>query len=116
MTVLEQPIANLSRTPKTSGAARPGAQANSNVHRFVHEAVKLCRPDQICWCNGSENERRMLLKQAVDEGVLTPLDQKKLPGCYLHRSNPNDVARSEHLTFICTPTSTGALSSRSICA
>ena len=41
---------------------------------------------------------------AVKEGILIPLNQEKLPGCYLHRSNPNDVARVEHLTFICTPT------------
>src|SRR5437879_13730988 len=45
----------------------------------------------------------MFFEQGVREGVFIRLNQEKLPGCYLHRSNPNDVARSEHLTFICTP-------------
>ena len=48
-------------------------------------------------------ERERLLAQAVAAGVLLELDERKRPGCYLHRSNPNDVARTEHLTFLCTP-------------
>ncbi|MBK8265981.1 MAG: phosphoenolpyruvate carboxykinase (GTP) [Nannocystis sp.] len=77
---------------------------NPHVLAFVAEMAKLCQPDRIHWCDGSEEERRRLTAQAVDAGVLIPLNQKKMPGCYLHRSNPNDVARVEHLTFICTPT------------
>jgi phosphoenolpyruvate carboxykinase (GTP) len=64
----------------------------------------LTKPDRIHWCDGSEGERRRLTEEAVAEGLLKPLDPKKRPGCYLHRSNANDVARVEHLTFICTPT------------
>ncbi|HEV7301455.1 MAG TPA: phosphoenolpyruvate carboxykinase (GTP) [Tepidisphaeraceae bacterium] len=79
------------------------ASANHNVTAWVQQCAALCQPDKIVWCDGSERERERLLKQAVDEGVLIQLNQQKLPGCYLHRSNPNDVARSEHLTFICTP-------------
>jgi phosphoenolpyruvate carboxykinase (GTP) len=63
----------------------------------------LCKPDRIFWCSGSEAEKEFLADLAVRQGVLTPLDQKKWPGCYYHRSNPNDVARVEQLTFICTP-------------
>jgi phosphoenolpyruvate carboxykinase (GTP) len=66
--------------------------------------ARLCQPDEIVWCDGSEAERRRLTKQAVSDGVLLPLNPKKRPGGYLHRSHPNDVARVEHLTFICTPT------------
>jgi phosphoenolpyruvate carboxykinase (GTP) len=64
----------------------------------------LCQPDQIVWIDGSEAEKERLTQQAVDAGILIRLNQKKLPGCYLHRSNPNDVARVEDRTFICTRT------------
>jgi len=77
---------------------------NPHVLGWVAEMAKLTKPDRIHWCDGSEDEKRGLTEQAVAEGILIPLNQKKLPGCYLHRSNPNDVARVEHLTFICTPT------------
>jgi phosphoenolpyruvate carboxykinase (GTP) len=64
--------------------------------------ARLCKPDHVYWCNGSKAERKALLAEAVDQGVLIKLNQKKLPGCYYHRSNPNDVARVEQSTFICT--------------
>jgi phosphoenolpyruvate carboxykinase (GTP) len=79
------------------------AGVNQCVRKWVQECVELCEPDQVTWCDGSESERQALLLRAVAEGVLIELNQQKLPGCYLHRSNPNDVARSEQLTFICTP-------------
>jgi len=66
------------------------------------------KPSNVHWCDGSEQEKETLTKQAVDAGILIPLNQEKRPGCYLHRSNPNDVARVEQLTFICTPTKEGA--------
>src|SRR5262245_52081409 len=71
---------------------------------WVAESANLCRPDQVYWCNGSAEEKRRLLERAVLEGVLIPLDQRKRPGCYLHRSDPRDVARVEHLTYLCLPT------------
>jgi len=77
---------------------------NPHVTSFVSEKAKLCQPDRIYWCDGSEAERDALTAQAVAEGILLPLDQEKLPGCYLHRSSPLDVARVEGRTFICTPT------------
>jgi phosphoenolpyruvate carboxykinase (GTP) len=77
---------------------------NPNLIAWVDEMAKLCKPDRIHWCDGSEAEKKRLTEEAVAAKVLIPLDQKKWPGCYYHHSNSNDVARVEHLTFICTPT------------
>ncbi len=75
---------------------------NQAVLRWVDEMVALCKPDEVFWCNGSASEREALLDAAVEKGILIRLNQEKLPGCYYHRSNPNDVARVEQSTFICT--------------
>ncbi len=77
---------------------------NKALLDWVGEMAQMCQPDQVVWCDGSEAEKKRLTEEAVAAGILIPLNQKKRPGCYLHRSNPNDVARVEHLTFICTPT------------
>jgi len=77
---------------------------NRAVIEWVEEMARLCKPDNIYWCDGSEREKRELLERGVAEGVFIKLNQEKLPGCYLHRSNPNDVARVEHCTYICTDT------------
>lgn len=77
---------------------------NRAVLEWVEEQVKLCKPERVFWCDGSEAEKELLTAEAVDKGILIRLNQKKLPGCYYHRSNPNDVARVEQCTFICTPT------------
>jgi phosphoenolpyruvate carboxykinase (GTP) len=66
--------------------------------------AQLCQPDSIYWCDGGVEEKEKLTQQAVDAGILIKLNPEKLPGCYLHRSNPNDVARVEECTFICTRT------------
>jgi phosphoenolpyruvate carboxykinase (GTP) len=71
---------------------------------WVAECARLTQPDHIVWCDGSPEERARLTREAVKAGILIPLNQDKRPNCYLHRSNPNDVARTEQLTFICTPT------------
>src|SRR5471030_54435 len=78
--------------------------SHPNVQAWVEEMKALCQPDTIVWCDGSEEEKKRLTQQAVDAGVLIKLNQEKLPGCYYHRSNPNDVARVEECTFICTRT------------
>lgn len=75
---------------------------NPSVRRFVKEAAAMCRPDDVVWCDGSEAERERLIQVAIRSGDLVPLDQETLPGCYLHRSAANDVARTEHLTFVCS--------------
>ncbi len=74
------------------------------LEKWVADCAALMQPDRIVWCDGSEAERDRFLAQAVKEGVLVPLNHEKRPNCYLHRSNPNDVARTEQLTFVCTPT------------
>lgn len=76
----------------------------SNPSAWVEAIKQWCEPDDIHWCDGSEAENTALLKRAVREGVLQELSPSKRPGCYLHRSHPNDTARVEHLTFICTST------------
>ena len=83
--------------------SRSGRQINPHVQRWVEECAEMCEPRDVYWCDGSVGEKQRLTEQAVRDGVLIRLNQQKLPNCYLHRSNPNDVARSEQLTFICTP-------------
>ncbi len=76
---------------------------NKNLESWVKEMQAMCQPDSVVWCDGSEDEKKRLTEYAVSKGILIPLNPKAHPGSYLHRSNPNDVARVEHLTFICTP-------------
>ncbi len=73
-----------------------------HVKEWVDRMAAMCQPDQIHWCDGSEEERERLTAEAVKTGELIELNQKKMPGCYLHRTVRNDVARTEHLTYICT--------------
>jgi phosphoenolpyruvate carboxykinase (GTP) len=82
------------------GQSRP---QNSGVLKWVEEMAALCQPDLLFWCDGSPAEKDFLTRRAVETGVLIPLNQEKRPGCYLHRSHPNDVARVEDSTFICAP-------------
>ena len=81
----------------------PPRRMHKHVQSWINECLTLCQPDGIYWCDGSAAQKSELTAKAVAEGILLPLNPEKLPNCYLHRSNPNDVARSEHLTFICTP-------------
>ncbi|HSF58331.1 MAG TPA: phosphoenolpyruvate carboxykinase (GTP) [Candidatus Binatia bacterium] len=78
--------------------------ANPHVQKWVKDVAALCQPDEVFWCDGSEQEKEELTRIAFKCGDLIPLNQEKLPGCYLHRSALNDVARTENLTFVCTPT------------
>jgi len=83
--------------------APPQARANRHVMQWIHDCIDLCQPEHVFWCDGSPEERADLFEQGVKGGIFVRLNQQKLPGCYYHRSHQNDVARSEHLTFICTP-------------
>ncbi|KRE99969.1 phosphoenolpyruvate carboxykinase [Frateuria sp. Soil773] len=71
------------------------------LERWVNEVAALTRPAQVHWCDGSEAEYRQLVQQMLGTGDLIELNQQTHPGCYLHRSSPSDVARVEHLTFVC---------------
>jgi phosphoenolpyruvate carboxykinase (GTP) len=77
---------------------------NKSVIEWVEEMASLCRPDRTFWCTGSEEEKELLTNEAVKQGILVRLNQEKWPGCYYHRSHPNDVARAEQCTYICTDT------------
>ncbi|MBR7185841.1 MAG: hypothetical protein IKD37_09605 [Clostridia bacterium] len=75
---------------------------NTYVKNWVEQMALLTRPDQIVWIDGSEEQANELRKQAMATGEMIELNQEKLPGCYLHRTAVNDVARVEGRTFICT--------------
>jgi phosphoenolpyruvate carboxykinase (GTP) len=72
------------------------------IEQWVKEIAALTTPDRIVYCDGSAEEGARLTQECVASGELIELNQKKMPGCYLHRSATHDVARTEHLTFIST--------------
>mgnify|MGYP001591587141 CR=1 FL=1 len=76
--------------------------ATNVAERWVDDAARLTHPDRVVWCDGSQAEYDRLVEQMLRDGTLLPLNQRTYPGCYLHRSHPTDVARTEQLTFICT--------------
>lgn len=75
---------------------------NQNVLKWVDEMAKLCKPDKVVWIDGSESQLNELKKIAIDTKEMIELNQEKLPGCLLHRTKENDVARVEDRTFICS--------------
>ena len=74
----------------------------STLTAWVDEVANRTQPDQIVWCNGSDEEYDQLTREMQENGTLTPLNPDTYPGCNLHLSDPSDVARVEHLTFVCT--------------
>jgi phosphoenolpyruvate carboxykinase (GTP) len=72
--------------------------ATAPIRQWVEEVSRLTTPDRIVYCDGSDGERERLINECLATGELIELNQTKLPGCYLHRSAPHDVARTEHLT------------------
>ncbi len=74
----------------------------SSLREWVETVRSLTQPDDVRWCDGSDAEYQGLIGQMVESGDLLPLNRESYPGCYLHRSDPSDVARVEHLTFVCT--------------
>lgn len=88
-----KPTARTSHTP----SAAPEA-----VDRWVHEVAALTEPDRVHWCTGSDEENAELTAMLLARGELESLNPETYPGSYLYRSNPSDVARVEHLTFVCT--------------
>jgi phosphoenolpyruvate carboxykinase (GTP) len=75
---------------------------NAAIRKWVSEVERLTQPSAVVYCDGSDDEKKRIIAECLTTGELIELNQDKLPGCYLHRSAPHDVARTEHLTFIST--------------
>lgn len=75
---------------------------NKFVLEWVEKIKNLVNPDKVVWIDGTENQLESIRKEACSTGEMIKLNQEKLPGCYLHRTKPNDVARVEDRTFICS--------------
>ncbi len=73
---------------------------NKKLEAWVKEVADMCQPDQIYWCDGSQEENDRLLKEMVDSGLAKPLNPETRPGCYSFNSDPSDVARVENRTYI----------------
>jgi phosphoenolpyruvate carboxykinase (GTP) len=73
------------------------------LNRWVDDVARLTEPAAIRWCDGSDAEYADLVRGMLASGDLLPLNERTNPRSYLHRSHPSDVARVEHLTFVCTP-------------
>ena len=76
--------------------------SNKSVLKWVDEMVALTKPEKVVWIDGSEEQLEALRAESCSTGEMIKLNEEKLPGCYLHRSAVNDVARVEGRTFICT--------------
>ena len=75
---------------------------SSDIERWVDESARVTTPDRMYWCDGSQREYDALIASMLADKTLIELNQSTHPHCYLHRSDPNDVARTEQLTFVCT--------------
>src|SRR5229473_2448504 len=73
------------------------------LENWVEDAARLTKPDRVVYCDDSADENERILAEMLRDGDSETLNEKTYPNCYLHRSSPYDVARTEHLTFICTP-------------
>jgi phosphoenolpyruvate carboxykinase (GTP) len=76
--------------------------SNASLKSWVEEVARLTKPESIHWCTGSDAENATLIEAMLQNGDLIKLNQATHPNCYLHRSHPSDVARVEHLTYVCT--------------
>ena len=82
--------------------------SNKELQSWVEDVSKMTKPENIYWCNGSKEEYEEFIQKMLETGDLMQLNEETFPNCYLHRSEPSDVARVEHLTFICTEDSEDA--------
>src|SRR2546422_10205926 len=74
----------------------------SVAEKWVDGTAGMTRPSNVVWCDGSKAEYERLIEEMLRDGTLLPVNTHTYPGCYLHRSHPSDVARTEQLTFICS--------------
>ncbi|MBQ7961215.1 MAG: phosphoenolpyruvate carboxykinase, partial [Clostridia bacterium] len=77
---------------------------NKSILEWIKEKADLVKPDKIVWIDGSKEQIDALRAEACSTGEMIKLNEELLPECYLHRTKPNDVARVEDRTLICTPT------------
>ena len=90
----------MNAVPQQDASATSGTRLAS-LRQWVDEVAALTRPDRVVWCDGSDADAASLEEAMMADGTLLPLNPETHPGCVLHRSSPDDVARVEHLTFVC---------------
>lgn len=81
---------------------------NPNVLKWIEEMTALTKPDKVVWIDGSKEQLDQLTEEAISTGEMVRLNEQKFPGCLYHRTKPNDVARVEDRTFICSKTKENA--------
>jgi len=75
---------------------------NPNVNAWVDEMIALTTPDKVVWIDGSDEQLEALRQEALSTGEMVKMNEELYPGCLYHRTKPNDVARVEDRTFICS--------------